>query len=93
MADFDVEKVAHLARLRLSAEEKALFQKQLGEVLAHAEKLAELDLETVEISAHAIPRFDVFREDEARPGLSREEALGNAPRTAHDLFIVPKVVE
>jgi aspartyl-tRNA(Asn)/glutamyl-tRNA(Gln) amidotransferase subunit C len=91
--DLDVAYVARLARLDLSAEETALFQKQLAQVLEHAVRLREVNLEGIEAAAHAWPIFDVLREDEIRPGLTQEEALRNAPRTAQNLFIVPKVVE
>lgn len=93
MPDLDITQVAHLARLKLSPEETELFQKQLADVLAYAEKLREVDVSGLQTSAHVSPVFDVFREDEARPGLSPAEALGNAPRQANDLFVVPKVVE
>ena len=89
----DVAYVAALARLKLTAEEAALFQAQLAQVLAHAEKLQELDLAGVEPAAEDTPAADVFRVDEARPSLSQEEALRNAPHSANDLFIVPKVLE
>ena len=92
-SDLDVAYIARLARLDLTAEETALFQTQLAQVLEHAAKLAEVDLEGVEAAAHAFPIFDVLREDEARPGLTQEEALRNAPRSARGLFIVPKVIE
>ncbi|MGH8094197.1 MAG: Asp-tRNA(Asn)/Glu-tRNA(Gln) amidotransferase subunit GatC [Chthoniobacterales bacterium] len=89
----DVAYIARLARLELTAEETALFQTQLAQVLEHAARLRELDLDDVDPAAHAFPIFDVLREDEPRPGLTQEEALRNAPRSAHDLFIVPKVIE
>jgi aspartyl-tRNA(Asn)/glutamyl-tRNA(Gln) amidotransferase subunit C len=92
-SDLDVACIARLARLDLTAEETALFQTQLAQVLEHAAKLAEVDLEGVEAAAHAFPIFDVLREDEPRPGLTQEEALRNAPRFARGLFIVPKVIE
>ncbi|MEO8043709.1 MAG: Asp-tRNA(Asn)/Glu-tRNA(Gln) amidotransferase subunit GatC [Spartobacteria bacterium] len=92
-SNFDVAYVARLARLELSAEETALFQEQLAQILEHAAKLQTLNLEGVEPAAHASPKFDVLRLDEARPGLSQEEALRNAPRAANGLFIVPKVIE
>lgn len=91
-SDLDVAYVARLARLDLTEKETAIFQTQLSEVLKHAEKLRELDLEGVEPAAHALPMFDVWREDEVRAGLTQEEALRNAPRTAKDLFIVTKVI-
>ncbi len=92
-AEIDVRQVARLARLQLTDDEAQLFQEQLRQVLAHADKLGAVDVSGVETSAHASPIFDVFRADEARPSLSAEEALANAPRQANDLFIVPKVVE
>jgi aspartyl-tRNA(Asn)/glutamyl-tRNA(Gln) amidotransferase subunit C len=91
--DLDVAYVARLARLELNPEEAALFQKQLTRVLEHVVRLSEVPVEGVEPSAHVFPMFNVLREDEVRPGLTTEEALRNAPRTANDLFIVPKVLE
>ena len=91
--DIDVAHVAKLARLNLTEEETKLFQAQLGFVLEYAEKLREPDTSQVEASAHAIPIFNVFREDEPRAGFTAEEALSNAPRQANGLFIVTKVVE
>ena len=89
----DVAHVAKLARLNLTEAETKLFQAQLGRVLEYAEKLREPDTSQAEAAAHAVPVFNVFREDEPRAGLTAEEALSNAPRQANGLFIVPKVVE
>ena len=91
--DLDVGYVSKLARLNLSDEETKLFQKQLADVLKYAEKLSEVDVSQVEAAAHAVPMFNVFREDEPGPCFTAEEALANAPQTANQLFIVPKVVE
>jgi aspartyl-tRNA(Asn)/glutamyl-tRNA(Gln) amidotransferase subunit C len=91
--DLDVAYVAQLARLNLTDEETKLFQKQLGEVLKYADKLREIDVGHVETAAHAVPVFNVFREDEPRDWFTAEEALSNAPRKANNLFIVTKVVE
>lgn len=91
--ELDVAYIAKLARLNLTAEETELFQKQLGDVLAYAEKLQSVDVAGVETAAHAVPMFNVFREDEPRDGLTAGEALRNAPRKANELFIVTKVLE
>jgi aspartyl-tRNA(Asn)/glutamyl-tRNA(Gln) amidotransferase subunit C len=96
MADtskIDVAYVAKLARLNLSDEETRTFEKQLGDVLRYADKIGQLDISQVEAATHAIPIFNVFREDEPRDWLTAEEALRNAPRQANNLFIVTKVVE
>ncbi len=92
-SDLDVAYVAKLARLNLTDEETELFQKQLGDVLKYAEKLREVDVSNVEAAAHAVPIFNVFREDEPRDWFTAEQALSNAPRQANGLFIVTKVVE
>lgn len=91
--ELDVAYVAKLARLNLTAEETQLFQKQLGDVLKYAEKLKEVDVTGVEAAAHAVPIFNVFREDEPRDWFTSEQALSNAPHKANNLFIVTKVVE
>ena len=92
-SDLDVAYVATLVRLNLTEEETELFQKQLGDVLKYAEKLREVDVSNVEAAAHALPIFNVFREDAPRDWFTEEQALSNAPRQAKGLFIVPKVVE
>jgi aspartyl-tRNA(Asn)/glutamyl-tRNA(Gln) amidotransferase subunit C len=91
--EFDVRYVATLARLKLTDEETRTFQNQLGDVLAFVEKLKKVDVEGVEPTAHTSDVFNVFREDEVRPGLTTAQALANAPRKANDLFVVTKVVE
>ena len=91
--DLDVGYVSKLVRLNLSDEETRLFQKQLADVLKYAEKLGEVDVSHVESAAHAVPMFNVFREDEPRDWFTAEEALANAPQKANQLFIVTKVVE
>ena len=92
-AEFDVAYVAKLARINLTEEETKVFQEQLGKILEHADKLREVDVSHIDASAHAVPMFNVFRDDESRDWLSQEEALKNAPRHANGLFIVTKVVE
>ena len=91
--DLDVGYVSTLARLNLSKEETKLFQKQLADVLKYAEKLGEVDVSHVEAAAHAVPMFNVFREDKPCDWFTADEALSNAPRKANQLFIVTKVVE
>ena len=92
-SDLDVAYVAKLARLNLSDAETQLFQKQLGDVLKYADKLREVDVSHVEVAAHAVPIFNVFRADEPCDWFTATEALSNAPRQANNLFIVTKVVE
>ena len=89
----NVAYVAQLARITLTPAEEELFQKQLSDVLHYIEKLREVDVSGVEAASHAIPVFNIFRDDVPRDWFTAEEALANAPQKANNLFIVPKVVE
>jgi aspartyl-tRNA(Asn)/glutamyl-tRNA(Gln) amidotransferase subunit C len=91
--ELDVRYVAQLARLNLTESEIATFQTQLGNVLEYVEKLREVDVSSVDATAHANAIFNVFREDSARDWFDTKTALSNAPRSANNLFIVTKVVE
>ena len=90
---FDVQYVAELARIKLTPEEVNTFQSQLSHVLEHVAKLNQLDLTNVEPTAHSFPIYNVFRKDQEQPSLPRDLVLSNAPRQAHGLFVVTKVVE
>ena len=89
----DIQKIATLARLKLTQEEAALYQAQLGKILDYMDVLARYDLGGVEPTAHAMPVHNVLRRDESRPSFSRDEALSNAPKSSHGQFQIPKVVE
>ena len=92
-SDFNIQYVAHLARLSLSPAEEEQFGAQLAGILGYIEKLKQLDVTGIEPTAHAVPLVNVFRPDFPQPSLSNEEALRNAPAKAGGLFIVPKIVE
>ena len=92
-SDLDVAYVARLARINLTEAEAKVFQKQLDDVLHYVEILRQADVSDVEPAAHALPIFNVFRQDAPRDWFTAEQALSNAPRKANGLFIVPKVVE
>jgi len=88
-----VEKVAKLARLQLSGEELDRYGAQLGAILDYIAKLEKLDVAGLEPLAHAVDTANVFRADEPRPSLTRDDALQNAPEKTGDFFIVPKIIE
>jgi aspartyl-tRNA(Asn)/glutamyl-tRNA(Gln) amidotransferase subunit C len=91
--DLKLDHVANLARIDLTAEEKARFATQLGDVLAYIAQLNEVDVSGVEPTAHAFPVVNVWAEDIPEPGLSVEDALRNAPQKRDNMFVVPRVVE
>ena len=92
-SDIDIDYVANLARLALTAQEKETFSRQLGDVLRYIEKLREVDVAQVEPTAHAFPVFNVWADDVPRPGLPVEVALKNAPAQRDNMIVVPIVVE
>ncbi len=89
----DIDHLATLARIALTAEEKARFSAQLGDVLGYIEQLKRADVSGVEPTAHATPIFNVLQDDMPRPGLSVEDALLNAPARRDNCVLVPRVVE
>ena len=91
--EIDVDHVARLARLALTAEEKERFGRQLAVILEHAAKVGEVAAEDVPPAAYAIPRVNVYREDEPEPSLPQAEALANAPEQEGGRFKVVRVVE
>ncbi len=89
----DIEKVARLARLELSEEEKETFGNQLEQILAYMEQLNRLDTKGVEPTSHAIPIQNAFREDETKSSFPQEEVLGIAPEEEDGHFRVPRIIE
>jgi aspartyl-tRNA(Asn)/glutamyl-tRNA(Gln) amidotransferase subunit C len=89
----EVDHIALLSRLELSTEERERAAGELTQILSYFEKLGELDTEDVPPTSHVFPVVSILREDTARPGLTPEAALQNAPESADNMFQVPRVVE
>jgi len=89
----DVQKVATLARLKLTEEELQQIGQQLGGILDYIAVLDEVDVSDVEPMAHVADVSNAFRADETRPRLLREESLSNAPKTDGKYFLVPQILE
>ncbi len=88
----EIEKVALLARLRLSPEELETMTAQLGQILDYVQLLSELDTDGVEPMAHAVELTNVLRDDEVRPSLDRGDALAGAPNHDDECYRVPAVL-
>jgi aspartyl-tRNA(Asn)/glutamyl-tRNA(Gln) amidotransferase subunit C len=88
-----IQHVARLARLKLSAQEAVQFTEQINDILQFVEKLNELDTEQVEATSHVLPITNVMRDDIVQPSLDREVALANAPEKQEGMFRVPPVLE
>ncbi len=88
----DVEKIAVLARLYITEEEKEKYTGQLNVILGYMEQLNKVDTSSVEPLSHPFELSNVFRDDEVQPSLPVDEALKNAPDKSGNYFKVPKVI-
>jgi aspartyl-tRNA(Asn)/glutamyl-tRNA(Gln) amidotransferase subunit C len=90
----DVERIAALAQLELTEEEKHLFARQLADILAYAEQVQAIDTSGVAATAHVLADQRAERADEPQPSLAVAEAIANAPDADADtgLFRVPRVI-
>ena len=88
----DVEHVAHLARLGLTADELARLEGQLNHILDQYAKLAGLDTEAIPPTAQTIELENILRDDVARPSLPAQDVLANAPERDGDAFVVPAIL-
>lgn len=89
----EVEHIAKLARLQLTDEQKERYRGQLEAILDHVAKLQELETKDVPPTASVAVTQMPLREDEPRPGLSRDDLLKNAPKQDDDQFRIPPVFE
>jgi aspartyl-tRNA(Asn)/glutamyl-tRNA(Gln) amidotransferase subunit C len=89
----DVERIAALAHLELTHDEKQLFTKQLADILAYAEQVQAVDTTGVAATAR-VDAHGVERDDDPRPSLEVSDAVANAPDAAPaaGLFRVPRVI-
>ncbi len=88
----DVEHVAYLARLGLSDEELTRLEGQLNHILDQYAILATLDTESIPPTAQTIELENILREDLARPSLSVDAVLANAPARHGDFVVVPAIL-
>jgi aspartyl-tRNA(Asn)/glutamyl-tRNA(Gln) amidotransferase subunit C len=91
--EVDIDKLAMLARIQLTDEEKAAFAGQVSDILGFFQKLQEVDVDGIEPMAHPFDATAPLREDEPVTPWEPARALKNAPAARIDQIIVPKVVE
>src|SRR5262245_45915588 len=90
----DVERVAALAHLELTDDEKVLFTRQLADVLTYAEQVQSIDTTGVPATAQVNRTDGHERADEPAASLTTGDILANAPDGAPEagLFRVPRVI-
>jgi len=88
-----VRRIAHLARIAVDECEVERLQGELNAMLAFVEQLAEVNVEGVEPMTSVTPMAMKKRHDVVTDGGDAEAVLKNAPESADQFFLVPKVVE
>jgi aspartyl-tRNA(Asn)/glutamyl-tRNA(Gln) amidotransferase subunit C len=89
----DVQKIAHLARVRISAEEEGRYVHDLNNILHLVEQMSAVDTRGVSPMAHPLHMVQRLRPDEVLEPDRRELFQGVAPATEDGLYLVPKVIE
>jgi len=89
----EVHHVARLARLELDEAELLAFQAELNALLGHFQDLQSYESFAMVASSAPTTLQNVWAEDAIRSGLTRDEAMRNAPITKAGLFVVPTIIE
>jgi aspartyl-tRNA(Asn)/glutamyl-tRNA(Gln) amidotransferase subunit C len=89
----DVEKIAHLARLAVSEDEKAHYAGDLSRILSLVEEMNAVDTKGATPMAHPLHMVQRLRADEPFEPDQRERFQRIAPATEDGLYLVPKVIE
>lgn len=89
----DVRYVANLARIDLSEDECATFQKQLGAIIGYIDALKDVNLDSIDPDNMPAVEESQLREDICQKNLGQEDLLRNSPDSAKGQIRVPKVVD
>ena len=89
----DIEYTSTLAHVQLSEKEKTLYLGQLESILKYIEKLNELDTTNVLPMDHVLDLENIFRKDEIKPSVNRDQVLDQAPKQQDGFFLVPPIIE
>jgi aspartyl-tRNA(Asn)/glutamyl-tRNA(Gln) amidotransferase subunit C len=82
-----------LARMGLEPGDEEFYAEQLSGILAHIDRLQQLDTEAIPPTAQVVELANRLREDEPRPSLTQDDALANAPYEVDGFFRVPSIQE
>ena len=88
-----VRKVARLARIAQPEETVEQLARELSGIMDWIEQLGEVDTDGVEPMTSAVKTPLPMREDVVTDGGDPARVMSNAPKTANNFFVVPKVVE
>jgi len=88
-----VRHIAHLARLRLTADEEARYRRQLSAILEYAARLRSIDTSSIPPTASVLPLDAPLRPDVPRASHAARQFVANAPEAAEAMFRIPPVFE
>jgi aspartyl-tRNA(Asn)/glutamyl-tRNA(Gln) amidotransferase subunit C len=88
-----IRQVAHLARLELKPEQVQQYARELSNILEMVGRLAQAETASVQPMAHPLDMVQRLRPDAVTEPDRREAFQAHAPKVAHGLYIVPKVIE
>ncbi|MDH4274549.1 MAG: Asp-tRNA(Asn)/Glu-tRNA(Gln) amidotransferase subunit GatC [Gammaproteobacteria bacterium] len=89
----DIEKIAHLARLALDANDVPVYAQNLTNILHLVEQMAVVDTTHIEPLAHPLPMSQRLRPDVVTAGDEHALFQRIAPQVEGGLYLVPKVIE
>ncbi|MFN8621826.1 MAG: Asp-tRNA(Asn)/Glu-tRNA(Gln) amidotransferase subunit GatC [Chloroflexota bacterium] len=89
----DVEHVAHLARLGLTADELTRLEGELNHILDQYAILSRLDTDAIPPTAQVITLENILRADVATPSLPQAAVLANAPEHTTEHVVVPAIID
>ena len=89
----DINKIAHLARLGLSDDEKSRYNDSLNNIMGLIDELQSVNTTCIEPLAHALEVTQPLRTDVVSEQNQREAYQKIAPATQDGLYLVPKVIE
>jgi len=96
ITESDIEKIAQLAHLEITDEERRIFAPQIAEIVSYVEQLNEIGTSAIEPAFGGLTpegeRTESSRADEVQPSLGQQTALDQAPDSASGHFRVPKVL-
>lgn len=88
-----ITKIAKLARIKVTEEEKPLYIKELNSIMNFIEQLQEVDTNNVPIMTSVVSSQLPLREDKITDGGYAKQVVSNAPKSDFECFVVPKVVD
>ena len=89
----DVERIAHLARIRIAEEDVPGYARNLSDILDFVAQMDAIDTEGVAAMAHPLEASQRLRDDAVTETDRREAFQAIAPRVEGGLYLVPKVID